>query len=177
MGFPFTPGYSSPNPGSPLRVLSWSRGLFELVRPVNPYTLALSSKSSRPVVSPASCPSVASQASYRRVALRPGLRSLHITQVATVSNRCSLSSRNHRLTIHYCNGRSLSGMDLTRERWCCSGRLLSRLDMNTCQMSIKNDVLLYSCCSPHLESTRQTRDHHIGSERTDQKGESQADKH
>ena len=40
------------------------------------------------------------------------------------------------------NGRSLSGMSLTRERWCCAGCWLNRLDMNTCQTSIKTDMLL-----------------------------------
>ena len=40
----------------------------------------------------------------------------------------------------------------------------------------KNDILLYCCFSPYLESTRQTRDHYIASERTYQKGKSQADK-
>ena len=54
-----------------------------------------------------------------------------------------------------CNGRSLSGIGLTRERWCCTVRWLSRLDMNTCQTSIKTDILLY-CCSRHLGFTRQT---------------------
>ena len=40
------------------------------------------------------------------------------------------------------NGKSLSWMGLTRERWCCTMGLVSRLDMNTCQTSIKTDVLL-----------------------------------
>ena len=115
--------------------------VLELVRPVVPYTLALSPKCSRLVVSPASCRSMASQASCRRVALRPRLRSpsqtrlrspSQITQNTTASNQGHLSSRNHRLINHYCNGRSLSGMGLTRERWCCTGRWLSRLDINTC---------------------------------------------
>ena len=35
------------------------------------------------------------------------------------------------------NERSLGGMGLTRETWCCAGRLLSRLDMDICQTSIK----------------------------------------
>ena len=47
--------------------------VLELVRPMVPYTLALSSKRSRPVVSPASCRSVASQASCCRVVLRLSL--------------------------------------------------------------------------------------------------------
>ena len=52
------------------------------------------------------------------------------------------------------NGRSLDGMGLTRERWCCAGCWLSRLDMmNTCQTSIKSSILLKCCRSPHLEST------------------------
>ena len=40
------------------------------------------------------------------------------------------------------NGRSLSGMGLIRERWCCAGCWWSRLDMNTCQTSINIDILL-----------------------------------
>ena len=40
------------------------------------------------------------------------------------------------------NGKSLSWMGLTRERWCCTRGFVSRLDMNTCQMSIKTDILL-----------------------------------
>ena len=64
------------------------------------------------------------------------------TQNTTISNRCPLSSRNHRLIIHSCNGRSLSGMGLTRERLCCARGWLSRLDMYTCQTSIKTDIFL-----------------------------------
>ena len=59
-----------------------------------------------------------------------------------------------------CNGKSLSGMGLARERWCCTGRWLSRLDMNTCHTSINADILLYCGCSPHLGSIGLTRDHH-----------------
>ena len=44
-----------------------------------------------------------------------------------------------------CNGKSLSWMGLTRERWCCTKGLVSRLDMNTCQTSIKTDILLEHC--------------------------------
>ena len=40
------------------------------------------------------------------------------------------------------NGKSLSWMGLTRERWCYTRALVSRLDMNTCQTSIKTDILL-----------------------------------
>ena len=40
------------------------------------------------------------------------------------------------------DGKSLSWMCLTRERWCCTRGLVSRLDMNTCQTSIKTDILL-----------------------------------
>ena len=42
----------------------------------------------------------------------------------------------------YVHGKSLSWMGLTRERWCCTRGLVSRLDMNTCQTSIKTDILL-----------------------------------
>ena len=44
-------------------------------------------------------------------------------------------------------GRSLSGMGLTRERWCCTRRRLSRFDMNTCQTSTKTPKVLPSCPS------------------------------
>ena len=78
-----------------------------------------------------------------------------IRQNTTVSNRCPpklqkpsihhpLVCRMGSFTVrfpHRCNGRSLSGMGLTRERWCCTGRWLSGLDMNTCQTSIKTDIL------------------------------------
>ena len=43
--------------------------------------------------------------------------------------------------------------------------------MNTYQMSIKTDILLWCCRSPRLGSIAPTRDHHIGSQRTDQGGE------
>ena len=34
---------------------------------------------------------------------------------------------------------------LTRERWCCTMGLMSRLDMNTCLTNIKTDILLEHC--------------------------------
>ena len=37
---------------------------------------------------------------------------------------------------------SLGRMGLTRKRWCCAGSWLRRLDMNTCQTSIKTEILL-----------------------------------
>ena len=40
------------------------------------------------------------------------------------------------------NERSLSGMGLTQELWCCTKGWLSRLDMNTGQTSIKTGILL-----------------------------------
>ena len=40
------------------------------------------------------------------------------------------------------NVKSLSGMGLTRERWCCARGWLRRLDMNTCQTSIKTDIYI-----------------------------------
>ena len=40
------------------------------------------------------------------------------------------------------NGKSLSWMGLTRERWCCTMGLVNRLGMNTCQTSINTDILL-----------------------------------
>ena len=79
-----------------------------------------------------------------------------IRQNKTVFNRCfpklQKPSINHPLVCwvgsftvkfpHWCNGRSLSGMGLTRERWCCTGRWLRGLDTNTYQTSIKTDILL-----------------------------------
>ena len=52
--------------------------------------------------------------------------------------RCGCTLNRH---VHG-NGKSLSWMGLTRERWCCAIGLVSRLDMNTCQTSIKIDILL-----------------------------------
>ena len=47
---------------------------------------------------------------------------------------------------------------------------MSRLDMNTCQMSIKADIL-FSAAVTHIPGlSRQTRDHHIGSHRTELRG-------
>ena len=43
------------------------------------------------------------------------------------------------------NGKSLSWTGLTREWWCCTVDLVSRLDMSTCQTSIKADILLVHC--------------------------------
>ena len=40
------------------------------------------------------------------------------------------------------NGRSLSWMGLTWERRCCARLQSTKLDMNTCQMSINTDILL-----------------------------------
>ena len=40
------------------------------------------------------------------------------------------------------NGKSLSWMGLTREKWCCTRDLVGKLDMDTCQTSIKTDILL-----------------------------------
>ena len=54
------------------------------------------------------------------------------------------------------NERSLSGMGLTRERWCCAGRWLSGLDMNTYQTSIKTGILLYSVAGQRLFITWKT---------------------
>ena len=44
---------------------------------------------------------------------------------------------------------------------------MSRLDMNTCQTSIKTDIL-FSAAVTHIPGlSRQTQDHHIGSDRTE----------
>ena len=50
--------------------------------------------------------------------------------------------------------------------------LMSRLDMSTCQTSIKTDMLLECCHSPHLGSIGPTQDHHIMSPnyQTEQEG-------
>ena len=66
-------------------------------------------------------------------------------QEAQVSQRRTLSflAVSHLLLwadLH--DGKSLSLMGLKRERWCCTRGLVSRLDMNTCQTSIKTDILL-----------------------------------
>ena len=66
------------------------------------------------------------------------------------------------------NGMSLSGMRLTWDRWCCTELWLSKLDTNSCQTSIKTDILLLCSRSPHLGFTGPTRNRHIGSERTNQ---------
>ena len=43
------------------------------------------------------------------------------------------------------NGKSLSWTGLTREWWCCTVGLVSRLDMIMCQTSINTDILLEHC--------------------------------
>ena len=140
-----------PNPKSRLTSPGFCSGheVVAFVRAVVPYTLALSSKHFRPVTSPALRRPVASQASYRRVALRPLkalLSSFQIipkTQNTTISIRCPIKlqkpSINHPLVY---DGRSLSGMGLTRERWSCARGWLSRLDMNTFQTSRKIGFLM-----------------------------------
>ena len=40
-------------------------------------------------------------------------------------------------------------MGLTRERWCCARLYSSRLDMNTCQTSVKTDIL-FSVAVAHV---------------------------
>ena len=40
-------------------------------------------------------------------------------------------------------------MGLTRERWCCTRGLVSRLDMSTCQTSIKTDII-FSAAVTHI---------------------------
>ena len=57
-----------------------------------------------------------------------------------------LRSVHHRVLL--C-GKSLSWMGLTRERWCCTRGLVSRLDMNTSQTSIKTDIL-FSATVTHI---------------------------
>ena len=39
-------------------------------------------------------------------------------------------------------------MGLTRERWCCAGIKLSRLDMDTSKTSIKTDILIIVLLKP-----------------------------
>ena len=58
---------------------------------------------------------------------------------------------------HRCNGKSLSWTGLTRERWCCTMGLMSRLDMNTCLTNIKTDILLVHRWWPLLGTTVNTR--------------------
>ena len=64
-------------------------------------------------------------------------------------------------------------MGLTRERWCCVGCWLSKLDINTCQASIKTDILIIVSLKPACWVNQTIRDHHNGSLRTDQSGEGQ----
>ena len=49
---------------------------------------------------------------------------------------------------------SLSGMGLTRGRWCCAGDWLSRVDVNTCQTSTKTSILLIYLGNLHPEYQR-----------------------
>ena len=50
---------------------------------------------------------------------------------------------------------------------------MSRLDMNTCQTSIKTDILFSAAVTHILGLLRQTQDHHIDSHRTDLRGYAQ----
>ena len=48
---------------------------------------------------------------------------------------------------------------------------MSRLDMNTCQTSIKTDIILFSAAVTHIPGlSGHTQDHHIGSHRTELRG-------
>ena len=47
------------------------------------------------------------------------------------------------------NVKSLSWMGLTRERWYCTRDWMSRLDINTCQTSIKTHIL-FSAAVTHI---------------------------
>ena len=127
MEFPVTPGYSTPTPGSPLRVFSWSRGpraraagwfLTHWRYPQNalsrwcPRQYALQQRS-LPAGGHAQAPTagwlfVLSSALLSKLKYS---RNSQITQNTTISNRCPLSSRNHRLNINECNeaGSLLSG--------------------------------------------------------------------
>ena len=70
---------------------------------------------------------------------------LSLSRIFNLSpNAACQSSRCNYFDIFYFrrNGKSLSWMGLTRERWCCTRDLVSRLDMNTCQTSIKTDILI-----------------------------------
>ena len=60
-------------------------------------------------------------------------------------------------------------MGLTRERWCCARGWLSRLDMKTCQTSIKTDILLLCLGSPHLGYQKHEASH-VVHYRTEEKG-------
>ena len=51
------------------------------------------------------------------------------------------------------------------------GVVVSRLDVDACHRQYINGKFLSCRCSPHLESTRQTREHHnSGSHRIEQRG-------
>ena len=60
----------------------------------------------------------------------------------------------------YDNGRSLSGMGLTRERWCYAGCLWSRLDMYTCQTNTKDRYIIVVLLKPTSWVYQTTRDYH-----------------
>ena len=64
------------------------------------------------------------------------------------------------------NGRSLSGMGFTWERWCGARSWLSKSDMNTYQTSIKTSILLIYLGPPHWRRYETPQ----GSQRTNQKG-------
>ena len=53
---------------------------------------------------------------------------------------------------------------------------MNRLDMNTCQTSIKTDVLLLVIAEEPILVLQTIREHHSGSYRTDLSGEGQTDK-
>ena len=74
----------------------------------------------------------------------------------TNKKRCLVGSFTVRFP-HWCNGKSLSWTGLTREWWCCTVGLVNRLDMSTCQTSIKTDILLVHCWRPLLGTTDNTR--------------------
>ena len=59
-----------------------------------------------------------------------------------LSINININSKGARKTTSTGNGKSLSWTGLTREWWCCTIGLVSRLDMGTCQTSIKTDILL-----------------------------------
>ena len=65
---------------------------------------------------------------------------------------CLMSGFLYRRVPHWCNGKSLRGMGLIRERWCCAGRWLSRLDVYTCHRRIYEPVYYFCALVAHILS-------------------------
>ena len=97
----------------------------------------------------------------------PKRKNFNQQTLSRTSARTHLEGRRSIELMNLPNARSLSWMGLTRERWCRTSGQMSRLDMNTCQTSIKTDIL-FSAAVTHIPGlSRQTQYHHISSHRTE----------